>query len=183
MMSAAVVPSAPSAISTAKAPATHAPTGEHRGDGGAGLERLAESAQRVAVRAGAKRFLAHPAPFARVEPEAEQWRHERPFSAPATLDRDKLGGVGIAHDEQHVEDPQGPAALDPLDRADQPALELGSRRESIDEQLRGGRRAAGSISFPGHVATSLGPRARVTSAGPLSIGGAVSRGCRSYQRA
>jgi uncharacterized membrane protein len=71
-----------------------------------------------------------------------------------------------------VEDSQGPAALDPLDRADQPALELGSGRESVDEQLRGG-----------HVATSLGPRARVTSAEALSIAGAFSRGCRSYQRA
>jgi hypothetical protein len=145
---------------------------EHRSDGGAGLERLAESAQRVAVRARAKRLLAHPAPFARVEAEAEKRRQERALVTPASLDRDELRRFGIAHDEQHVEDSQGPAALDPLDRADQPALELGSGRESVAERLRGV-----------HVATSLGPRARVTSAGALSIAGAFSRGCRSYQRA
>ncbi len=92
-------------------------------DGGARLERVAESAQRVTVRARAKRLLAHPAPFARVEAEAEQRRHQRALAAPTSLDRDKLRRFGIAHDEQHVEDSQGPAALDPLDRADQPALD------------------------------------------------------------
>src|SRR3954453_9733957 len=50
---------------------------QHRGNGGARLERVAEATQHTAVRVRAERFLAQSPPFARIETEAQERRYER----------------------------------------------------------------------------------------------------------
>ena len=53
------------------------------------------------------------------------------------VDRQELTGVGIARDEDRVDDPQRASALNPLERTDQPTLEVGIRAKSVDKELGG----------------------------------------------
>ena len=71
---------------------------------------------------------------------------------------------GSRSDEEHVDDAQRAAALDPLERADEPALELGAGAERVDHQLdpRPGRRSWSSFSV-------------ITSSPPVPAGAATPR--------
>ena len=71
----------------------------------------------------------------------------------------QLAGLGVAADEERVEDAQRASALDPLQGADEPALELGVGAEPVEQELRGGEREGGTVDLVGHDETSLACRA------------------------
>jgi hypothetical protein len=91
------------------------------------------------------------------------------------LERLQLAGLGVAADDNRVEDAQRAPVLDPLQRADQLAPELGIRPKSVEQQLRGGQRKDGAVDRIGHDKTSLlrvrepifvrGPYRRIVSIG------------------
>ena len=111
---------------------------ERRGQRRPRRQRLAQRAHGCGPRVVgplAERAPGGAPPFARIEPEADERRHEAAGGAALQVERGELAGIGIAHDEEDVEDAQRAAALDPLQGAEQPALELGARAEGVDHQL------------------------------------------------
>ena len=80
----------------------------------------------------AERALGGPAAPGGVEPEVEQRAHD-PAGVAVQSHGHQLAGGGVPLHEQHVEDAQRASALDPLESADEPALEVRVRAESVDE--------------------------------------------------
>jgi YrhK-like protein len=116
---------------------------EQRDHGGARLQQrpqLSEEVGEVTVRTALEGALGRAASGRRVQPEVEQRRHGPIRPIGPQIDRDELARVGIARDEEPVEDAQGALDLDPLERADQLALEIGVGAESVHEELPWGTR-------------------------------------------
>ena len=108
---------------------------EHRGDRGARRERVAQRAQLVP--AGGQRLLGRPAPLVLVEPEADQRLDQAARPAAAQVDGGELAGLGVARDEQGLDDPERVTGLHALERAHEAALEAGVGGEAVEEQLHG----------------------------------------------
>ena len=73
-----------------------------------------------------------------IEPEIEQLGGETACAA-LEVDRHQLSRCLVCCYEEHIEDAQRAAALQPLEGADQLALERGARVESECQELPGGQ--------------------------------------------
>ena len=69
-----------------------------------------------------------------LEPKADQ-RRDDAAAVSTEIDRNELAGLLIARYEKRLEDPQRAAALDSLQSADQPALEVSARPESVHQEV------------------------------------------------
>jgi hypothetical protein len=99
----------------------------------------------------AQRALGRMAALALVEAEVEELRDEPAGAAAAHVDGVQLAGLGVAADEERLDDAQCTPALGPLERADQLPLVLRCRGESVEQQLRGrGSRHRGHAMLAGH---------------------------------
>ena len=135
-------------------------------------ELRAEVAQRRA-RVAAQRALGGAAASVGVQAELDERRDEPAGSACAYLDGAQLAGLGVALEEERVEDAQRAAALDPLQSTDQLALELGVRAEPVEQELGVRERR---VSGHGYVddPRSCGGQAASSGSDDLSAGGCGS---------
>jgi hypothetical protein len=111
---------------------------QHGDHGPTRLERPPELAERLSGDArpiGPERTLGRTASLCGVETETEQRGDDAGGAVALQLDRHELTGIGIARHEERVENPYRTSTLDPLQRADEPALEVGVRSEPVDEEL------------------------------------------------
>jgi len=106
---------------------------EHGRQRGTWLERRAEVTRDAGV--GPERALGGPTPLALVEAEVEQGRHHPSGTVAVQVDGVEVARLGVAPDEEHVEDPQRAAALQALESADEAAFEVRLRSEAVEEQL------------------------------------------------
>ena len=74
-------------------------------------------------------------PLGHVQPEADQRADEAARAAPAPLDGEDFARDDVRADEEHVQDAQLAAGLDPLERSDEVPLEACARPEPIHEEL------------------------------------------------
>ena len=79
-----------------------------------------------------------PGPAGGAQPEVEEPRHHAAGAASLRADGDELARRLVALHEQHLDDAQGAAALEALERADELALEPRARGEPVHDELHGG---------------------------------------------
>ena len=106
---------------------------EHGRQRAARLQRRAELAHDLGF--AAQRALGGATALALVQTEVEQRRHHPAGAVAVQVDGVDVARLGVAPDEQHVEDPQRAAALQALQSADEAAFELGLRSEAVEDQL------------------------------------------------
>ena len=95
----------------------------------------AAPSSRTTLGVAAQRALGGPTALALVQTEVEQGRHHPAGAVAVQVDRVDVARLGVAPDEQHVEDPQRAAALEALQSADEPAFEVRLRSEAVEQQL------------------------------------------------
>ena len=181
-----------------RGPSAPAPEWNHRQDRSAflqrGCERLDQRPRHPTRVLRERAFGERTAPGG-VEAKVEQ-RHERGVGAPhAQIDGLERATRGVPPHEEDVEGGRGRgqgatglrfAHADSLPHRTRAGAQPLARRPHHPIRVTTANaigRTPGVRSPGGYVGWRAGPRGRVTSAGALSIGGGVSRGCCSYQRA
>ena len=109
---------------------------EHRGQRGPRLQYRAELAQELRGGAGGECLLRDAATLGLVQAEPEQRPDHPARTLGVQVDGDDVAGLGVAPDEEDVEDPQGAAALHAFEGTNELALESGPGAESVQQELR-----------------------------------------------
>jgi hypothetical protein len=109
--------------------------------------QLAERVNRDAAAVSAQSALGRAASLGGIEPKEQQWRDDAARAGSPQVHRHQLAGFGIVRHEERVEDSHGASALDPFERPQQSAFEVGARPESVDQELRARRRGVTGHNF------------------------------------